>query len=194
MPEKDIETFYPASQQEWRDWLEANHQSKAAVWLVYYKAKSGKPSISWSNAVDEALCFGWIDSTHKSLDQESSIQFFSKRKPKSTWSKVNKDKIQELIASGKMTPAGLKCVEIAQQNGSWSILDEVEALIIPADLEERFKTQPSAKEAFLTLGKSAKKSILHRLVMAKLPDTRAKRIDEIMELLGGKGADQSNIQ
>ena len=107
MEKKEIETFYPTSQQQWRQWLEENHRSKQAVWLVHYKKKSGVPTISWSEAVDEALCFGWIDSVRKTLDNETFIQFFSKRKPNGTWSKVNKKKIRQLVEAGLMTQAGL---------------------------------------------------------------------------------------
>ena len=89
-----IEIFYPESNQHWRAWLEENHIDKNAVWLIFYKKQANKPTLSWSEAVDEALCFGWIDSVKKTLDAERSIQFFSKRKPKSTWSKINKGKIR----------------------------------------------------------------------------------------------------
>lgn len=186
MPEKEIETFYPSSRQEWRQWLQENHHSKPFIWLVQHKVKSGKPSISWSEAVDEALCFGWIDSTRKTLDSNTFIQFFCPRKPKSVWSKINKAKIERLTEEGLMTPAGQVCVEVAKQNGYWSILDEVEELIIPADLEKEFEAKPGLKEVFLSLSKSAKKAMLHRLVMGKQAATRQKRIGEIVAQLGQK--------
>jgi len=182
MEKKEIETFYPTSQQQWRQWLEKNHRSKQAVWLVHYKKKSGVPTISWSEAVDEALCFGWIDSIRKSLDNETFIQFFSRRKPNGTWSKVNKEKIRQLIEAGLMTQAGLESIETAKQNGSWTILDEVEELILPHDLEIEFNTQPGSKDFFLSLSKSVRKAMLQRLVLAKQPETRQKRIREIAEL------------
>src|SRR4051812_42240089 len=103
MPEKDIEIYYPASQAEWRQWLQKNHGLKQSVWLVLYNKASLQPTISWSVAVDEALCFGWIDSKKVSIDKERSHQFFSRRKAKSTWSKINKEKIERLIADGLMT-------------------------------------------------------------------------------------------
>ena len=108
--------------------------SENAFWVIFYKQKADKPTITWSDAVDEALCFGWIDSIKKTLDEERSIQFFIKRKPKSTWSKINKEKVKKLIAAEKMMQAGLGCIEIAQENRSWEILDSVEELIIPKDL------------------------------------------------------------
>lgn len=106
MQKDEIEIFYPASQAEWRLWLQQNHFSKKAVWLVFYNKKSKIKSITWSEAVDEALCFGWIDSKKISIDKDTSHQFFSKRKPKSTWSKINKNKVEKLIEQGLMTEAG----------------------------------------------------------------------------------------
>lgn len=122
MPTIDTELFYAANKSQWRKWLEKNYNKKDGVWLVQYKRNSGVSTISWSDAVDEALCFGWIDSIKHPIDEEKFKQFFSKRKASSTWSKVNKEKVEQLIASGKMHPAGLACIEIAQKNGMWSIL------------------------------------------------------------------------
>ncbi len=186
MQNKAIETFCPTSRQDWRQWLKENHDLKQSVWLVYYKKKSNISTVSYSDAVDEALCFGWIDSTLKSLDSERFMQFFCKRKPTSVWSKINKGKVQQLISNGLMTPAGLVSIEIAKQNGSWLILDDVEELKIPEDLAEEFKNKPGSKEYFLSLSNSIKKSILQWLVLAKRPETRRKRITEIAELAAQK--------
>lgn len=186
MQKKDIETICPTSQKDWREWLKENHSSKQSVWLVQYKKKSNIPTVAWSDAVDEALCFGWIDSTRKSLDHETFIQFFSKRKPNSVWSKINKAKVERLIAEGLMTEAGHQSIERAKQNGSWIILDEVEELKISEDLEEEFKSKPGSMEYFLSLSKSVRKSILQWLVLAKRPETRQKRITEIAELAAQK--------
>lgn len=182
MQKKETETYCPASRKEWRQWLKENHHSKQSVWLICHKMKSGKPSLSWSDAVDEALCFGWIDSVRKSIDEDSFKQFFGRRKAKGTWSKVNKAKVQQLIAAGLMTKAGLDSIETAKQNGSWIILDAVEELVIPKDLAAAFKTKPGSKDYFLSLSKSVKKAILQWLVLAKLPATRQRRINEIAEL------------
>ncbi len=184
MSEKDIDSFYPASRQQWRKWLQKHHEKKQSIWLIYYKKASGMPTISWSDAVDEALCFGWIDSTKKTLDEERSIQFFSKRKARSTWSKINKGKVKKLIEEGNMTPAGLKSIELAKENGSWSVLDEVEELTIPKDLEKAFKSHTGSKIYFLSLSKSVRKMMLQWIALAKRPETRQKRIDEIAELTG----------
>jgi uncharacterized protein YdeI (YjbR/CyaY-like superfamily) len=177
--EKPIETFYPSNKQEWRDWLEVNHDTKLSIWVIFYKKSSNIPTITWSESVDEALCYGWIDSVKKSIDSEKSIQFFSRRKPNSTWSKINKEKIKSLIENGKMTEAGLKCIEIAKQNGTWTILDEVEELIIPKDLESAFDNLPGSMEFFQSLTKTSRKVMLQWIVMAKQNETRQKRILEI---------------
>lgn len=181
MTMNEPEIFYPTSLTVWRQWLEENHVSKSSVWLVFYAKSSEKSSITWSEAVDVALCFGWIDSKKIKIDEETSHQFFSKRKPKSTWSKINKEKVQQLIENKLMTLAGLSIIEIAKQNGSWTILDEVEALIIPDDLEKAFMNRKGSKEYFLGLSKTIKKMMLTSLVLAKRPETRQKRIDEIAE-------------
>ncbi len=144
------------------------------------------PSLSWSEAVDEALCFGWIDSTKRTIDDESFMQFFSRRKPGSVWSKINKAKVEQLIEAGLMTQAGYESIEKAKQNGSWAILDEAETLVIPPDLEIGFNTNPGSMDFFLSLSKSAKKSILQWLLLAKRPETRQKRITEIAMLAAQK--------
>ena len=186
MESTEIEVFCPASQQEWRQWLEENHCSKQSVWLIYYKKQAQMPSISWSEAVDEALCFGWIDSTAKPIDEHTYRQFFTKRKPKSVWSKVNKDKIERFIKDGLMAEAGYKAIEIAKQNGSWTTLDDVEALIIPEDLALAFQKNSGLKEIFLNLSRSVIKNHLYRLALAKRPETRQQRIKGIIEAISQK--------
>lgn len=181
---KDPEIFYPANLTAWRKWLIKNHLSEQSVWLVFYTKSSGKPSLTWSEAVDVALCFGWIDSKKIKIDHETSHQFFSKRKPKSTWSKINKEKVQRLIEDDLMAPAGYESIETAKQNGSWTILDEVEKLTIPNDLEKAFKKHKGSRDYFLSLSKSVKKMMLQWIVLAKRPETREKRINEIATLAG----------
>jgi uncharacterized protein YdeI (YjbR/CyaY-like superfamily) len=180
--ENEIEIFYPTSQKEWRQWLHKFHAIKESVWIVFYNKASALPSLSWSDAVDVALCYGWIDSKKVAVDNVKSHQFFSRRKAKSTWSKINKNKIERLIADGLMAEAGLFSIEIAKQNGSWTILDEVEELIIPKDLESAFEMQQGAKDYFLSLSKTSKKGMLQWIVLAKQTETRQKRINEIVTL------------
>ncbi|MBD8489715.1 YdeI/OmpD-associated family protein [Echinicola sp. CAU 1574] len=177
----EIESFDPADKKAWREWLEKNHKIKDAVWLIIHKKGSSKPNLSWSETVDEALCFGWIDSTKRPIDSEKYIQYFGKRKPNSIWSKINKDKIEQLITSGLMSESGLESVKIAKQNGSWTLLDSAEKLEIPVDLEEAFGQRPAAKTYFLSLSKSSRKSLLQWIAMAKRPATREKRISELIE-------------
>ena len=141
---------------------------------------------SWSESVDEALCFGWIDSKAVTLDEHQYKQFFTRRKPKSVWSRINKEKIDRLIADGLMTEAGMRSIEIAKENGSWTSLDEFEDLIIPKDLEKAFKLHKGSKAFFTGLSKSVKKAMLYWIGSAKLPETRQRRINEVAEL-GGKG-------
>lgn len=172
------QTIYIQAKAEWRQWLEQHHQKEQSVWVVCNTKKSNLPLVYWSELVDEALCFGWIDSTRKTIDENSFMQLFSRRKPKSTWSKINKEKVKILIENDLMAPAGYETIKIARQNGSWTILDSVEELIIPEDLEEAFRIHPGAKDYFLSLNKSAKKIILQWIILAKLPETRMKRIDE----------------
>jgi len=180
--EKEIDTFYPKNRKEWRKWLQDYHDKKQSIWLIYYKKKSNIPTVIYTEAVDEALCFGWIDSKAKPIDENKFMQFFSKRKTNSVWSKVNKEKIERLTKEGLMTKAGYEIIEIAKQNGSWTILDEAEALIIPTDLENEFQKRPIAKQYFLSLSRSDKRNILQWLVLAKKQETREKRVIEIVEL------------
>lgn len=178
---KDVEEYCPSNKKEWRKWLELNHKKKNAVWVVFYKKKSLNYNLSWSESVEEALCFGWIDSTKKTVDEEKYIQYFSKRKANSNWSKVNKDKVQTLIDQGLMEEEGYKCIEIAKKNGSWTIMDGVEELIIPQDLKEGFANYTGSIEYFDSLSKSVKKGLLYWVVSAKRKETRQKRVSEIVE-------------
>lgn len=182
MKQEQTEQFYPENRNAWRKWLRKHHASKQSVWLILYKKDANQPTITWSEAVDEALCFGWVDSTRRPVDKDKFIQFFGRRKPNSTWSKINKEKVERLINDGLMTKAGMACVEAAKQSGSWTILDKVEELHIPPDLAKAFKKHKGSKAFFMGLSKSNKKAILQWLVLAKRPETREKRITEIATL------------
>ncbi len=181
MQQEEAESFCPSNVEEWRAWLTKNHQSKQSVWLIYYKKGAGVPSITWSEAVDQALCFGWIDSTAKAIDEHRFRQFFCKRKPTSVWSKINKEKVQRLIKGGLMAPAGLASIDVAKKNGSWAILDEAEELIVPKDLSAAFRKHKRSKAFFTGLSKSVRKAMLQRIVLARRPETWQKRISEIAE-------------
>jgi len=177
-----VKIFHAKTQKEWRKWLEKNHRSEKAVWLIFYKKGSGIQSTNYAEALEEALCFGWIDSKANKKDDESYYQYFAKRKPESNWSKINKEKIAGLIEKGLMTPAGFESIEIAKRNGTWSALDEVEELIIPPDLQLHFDKNIAAFENWKNFSRSIKRGILEWILNAKKPETRHKRIAETVEL------------
>jgi uncharacterized protein YdeI (YjbR/CyaY-like superfamily) len=181
MTKQIIEEFYPETKQHLREWFQKNHLDKDAVWLIYFKKHTGKPSVAWTDAVDEALCFGWIDSKAETIDKDTYRQYFCKRKPSSTWSKVNKQKIENLTAKGLISLAGIKVIEIAKQNGTWTILDDVEELIVPIDLEIAFEAFSNAKDYYSSLSSSKQKILLSWIALAKTEATKQKRILEIAE-------------
>ena len=176
--EDKLDTFQAKNRQAWREWLEQNYITAIGVWLLYYKVKSGQPSVRYSEAVKEALCFGWIDSKAKSIDEERYRQIFTPRKPKSVWSKLNKQYIEELIEQSLMTKAGLEKIEAAKQDGSWTTLDAVEELIIPADLRQALAANETANRYFEAFSNTSKKNILFWIQSAKRPQTRSKRIEQ----------------
>jgi len=180
MPKLDrqLDIFYAKDRQAWREWLKKNHATSNGVWLNYYKIKSGKPSIRYSEAVKEALCFGWIDRKVQSLDKECYRQLFTPRKQKSVWSKLNKQYIEELIEQGLMTEAGLAKIVTAKHDGSWNSLDAIEELIVPADLQQALAENEVANKYFGDFSNTVKKSILFWIESAKLPETRLRRIEQ----------------
>lgn len=179
--EDQLETFCASDRLQWREWLTKHHSTSVGIWLIYYKVKSGKPSVRYSEAVKEALCFGWIDSKVKSLDKERYMQIFTPRKPNSVWSKLNKQYVAELIEQNLMTAAGLAKITIAQQNGSWNALDAIEALTIPEDLKQALKADAAANQCFESLSSSSQKNILTWIESAKRPETRLKRIKKTID-------------
>ncbi|WP_085519045.1 YdeI/OmpD-associated family protein [Marivirga sericea] len=178
---KDAEDYCPCDKNDWRKWLKLNHKKKEGVWLIFNKKKYSNYNLSWSESVDEALCFGWIDSTKRAIDSTKYKQYFSKRKETSNWSKINKDKVKILIDRGLMEKEGYRSIEIAKKNGSWTILDEVEALVIPESLKIEFANYKGSMEFFDSLSKSVKKELLYWVISAKRQETRQKRILEIVE-------------
>ena len=180
MTQPELKSFYPKDRKAWRKWLEKNHATSPGIWLIYYKKSSGKPRVEYNDAVEEALCFGWIDSTMRPLDEVSYIQRFSPRKPKSVWSALNKTRIEKLLKEGLMTAAGLEKIDIAKKNGSWTTIDHVENLEIPADLAKAFSKNKKAWKNFQAFGKFRKKQMLYRVGMAKLPETRKLRIAQVI--------------
>lgn len=178
----EYEQFYPADRQAWRDWLAANHDRAPGVWVIRYKQEAGQPSVTYAEIAEEALCFGWIDSTQRKLDDERNVILVTHRKPKSGWSKVNKERIERLTAEGLMHPAGQAKIDAAKADGSWSKLDAIEALTMPDDLREALAANADAQRHFAAFPPSAQKIILHWVSSAKRPETRAKRVDETVRL------------
>ena len=169
---------------EWRRWLVKNHEKESEIWLVFYKVKVKKESVKYEEAVEEALCFGWIDSLVKRIDDEKHMQKYTPRKPKSNWSARNKARVEKLIKAGSMTAIGLGKIEIAKRDGSWDKLNSVDIrLEIPPDLEVALKKQPAARKNYDNLPPSRKKQFLWWIQSAKRDATRQKRIKETIAML-----------
>ncbi|MDG5492173.1 YdeI family protein [Psychroserpens sp. SPM9] len=167
---------------EWRAWLHKNHDSSTGIYLIFYKVENKETSMRWEEAVKVALCYGWIDSTVKSLGEGKRKQYFCPRKPKSVWSALNKKHLIDLKKNNLMHESGLKSIQIAKQNGSWTALDAVEKGIIPEALQIAFDQHPEAFENFNNFAPSYRKSYLYWLNQAKRETTREKRISEIIKL------------
>jgi uncharacterized protein YdeI (YjbR/CyaY-like superfamily) len=171
----------PKSRQAWRAWLEKNHAASTGVWVVYAKKHSGLPSLTYNDAVEEALCFGWIDSKLNPIDENFFMQVFTPRKLKSAWSKLNKTRVERMLAAGRMAPAGLAAVEAAKRSGTWDAMTHVDNLIVPPDLEKALKANPDARRHWGSYTPSRRKGVLYRLAGAKRPETRARYLEDIIE-------------
>ena len=182
MVEVPNNSIHPETRAAWRSWLEQHHEQDQGVWLISYKKAAGKPRFNYDEAVEEALCFGWIDSKPNKLDQERSLLWFAPRKPRTGWSKLNKDRVKRLIQQELMMPIGLAKVEAAKTDGSWNALDAIEALEIPSDLEQALTLFDEAKQNFEAFPRSTKRGILEWIAAAKKPETRAKRVAETAQL------------
>jgi uncharacterized protein YdeI (YjbR/CyaY-like superfamily) len=163
-----------------REWLSKHHTQNASIWLITWK-KPDTRHVAYNDVVEEALCFGWVDSLPRKLDAQRSMLLLSPRKPKSAWSKLNRDRAERLMAEGLMAPAGLKVVKAAQVSGMWTKLDTVEALEIPPDLDNAFLSSKTARNHFDAFPKSVKRGILEWILQAKKPETRMARIAETVE-------------
>lgn len=179
---KDIQEHYFKNDTEWRNWLHENHSNTNGIYLIFYTVAHEKDSMRWEEAVRVALCYGWIDSTVKSLGNGKRRQYFCPRKPKSVWSKINKDYIEELTGKGLMHESGLKKIEAAKKDGSWTALDDVENGIVPQDLQKAFNRNKKAFENYQNFTRGQRKSYLYWLKQAKREETRKIRIAEIIRL------------
>ncbi len=168
----------PADRQGWRDWLEANHAAPGGVWLISWRASSGRTNVDYEAAVEEALCFGWVDSRGGTVDDERTKLYFAARKPTSGWARPNKERVARLMAAGRMAPAGIAAIERAKANGSWTILDAVERLEVPEDLGSALEARPPARANWDAFPRSARRALLEWIALEKRDETRARRIQE----------------
>lgn len=176
----DFPIYHPRDLAAWRAWLAANHDAVRGVWVASWRKASGRDRVPYEDLVEEAICFGWIDSTVNTLDDERGLQLMTPRKPKSGWTRLNRDRFAAAEADGRMTDAGRRAAEAAKANGWWTIYDAVEDLIEPGDLAEALDAAPAARAAWDGFPPSARKQMLWWVVTAGRPATRAKRIAKIV--------------
>lgn len=184
----ELKNKYPVllfkDQQQWASWLEAHHASSPGIWMQIAKKSSGLTSASYAEALEEALCYGWIDGQKKSHDESSWLQKFTPRGPKSVWSKINREKAQELVKLKRMKAAGLKAIEAAKQNGCWdSAYDGQSKASVPPDLQAALRKNARARAFFETLNSANRYAILYRLQTAKKAETRQKRLEQFVRML-----------
>ena len=178
-----MEKVFAKNRQEWRNWLEENHDKLSEIYLAFYKLSAKKPTVTYEEAVEEALCFGWIDGIRKGIDEETYMNRFTPRKPKSTWSVVNKDRVEKLISEGKMTEAGMKLVEIAKQNGQWDAAYQLSAKQeIPQDLDDALEANEAALIFFKSLSNTNQFTYIRQIEKVKSPELRAERLERIIKL------------
>jgi uncharacterized protein YdeI (YjbR/CyaY-like superfamily) len=173
--------FLPDGRADWRAWLEAHHAETSGVWLVSWKVRTGRPTVSYEEAVEEALCFGWIDGKAQRVDDERTMIRFSPRRPGSAWARSNRDRVERLEAAGSMTDAGRRVVEAARADGSWTLLEAVEGMVVPDDLALALAGRPGAREHFDAYSPSARKGVLSWITLARRPATRASRFARAAE-------------
>jgi uncharacterized protein YdeI (YjbR/CyaY-like superfamily) len=172
----DVPIVEPRSRAEWRAWLEANHATAPGAWLVALRKAAGRP-VTYEDQIEEALCFGWVDGRAAPIDAERSKLHFSPRRTGSGWAATNKARIERLLASGRMAPAGIAAVERAKADGSWTLYDSPERLEVPPDLAAELDARPSARTNWEAFPPSARKMALAWIATAKRPDTRARRVE-----------------
>jgi uncharacterized protein YdeI (YjbR/CyaY-like superfamily) len=172
--------YHPASRGAWRAWLEAHHETERGVWVASWRRRTGRASVPYPEVVEEALCFGWIDSTVNVLDDDRSLQLVTPRKPRSSWTRLNRERVARMEAAGRMTDAGRRAVAAAQANGWWTLYDTVEDLEEPDDLAAALDDRPRARATWDAFPPSARKGMLWWVVSAARPETRARRIGRIV--------------
>ena len=183
---KDLPLVQPKSRTAWRAWLHKNHASSSGIWLVYAKKHTGIPSLTYADAVEEALCYGWIDSLVHPIDDSLYRQIFTPRKEKSAWSALNKKRVERLIADGLMTSAGMKLIDAAKTNGGWNTHAATDAMTMPPELKKALNGNAAAKKNWPTYTESQRKGFLRMVTDAKTDETRAKRVARVLEIVGQK--------
>jgi len=179
--------LHVTNRKDWRLWLSENHHKEKEIWLIYYKKHTGKPRVPYNDAVEEALCFGWIDSIVRTIDDERYMQKFTPRKAKSNWSDSNKKRVEKLINAGKMTNAGLEKIETAKINGTWdNIITATKSFEMPIELENALDINASAKNFFNKLAPSSRRQYIGWIASAKKEETKQKRVKEAISMLGKK--------
>lgn len=185
----DYPIFHAETRAQWRAWLAANHGSERGVWLCSWRSPTGRAACPYPDAVEEALCFGWIDSTASKLDDDRGLQLYTPRKPKSSWTRLNRRRVDAMEAAGLMTEAGRRAVEAAKANGYWTIYDAVEDLSEPDDLASALDADARARSNWDGFPPSARKQMLWWVISAVQPDTRARRVGTIVtEAAAGRRA------
>lgn len=169
---------------EWRQWLGAHHETTPAVWLVSWKRSTGRPAITYEDAVSEALAFGWVDSTAGTVDDERTMLYYTRRRSGSGWARPNKRRIEVLEREGLMTAAGRRTIDAAKADGSWTLLDDVEDLLVPDDLAAAFDAVAGSRAHWDAFPRSVRRGILEWIVTARRPATRARRIQQTAESAG----------
>ena len=175
-PASERPLIAPHDRAQWREWLDSNHATSGGIWLAVGKKGNPVTELDYEGAVLESLCFGWIDSTAKSLDEDRFMELFGPRKRGSVWSRSNKQRVERLVAEGLMTPAGLAVIAAAKADGSWTILDEVEDLVVPDDLAAALEAEAGAADGFAALSDGRRKLALYWIASAKRPQTRERRV------------------
>ena len=180
--ENKLTGYYPKTRKAWRNWLQKNHAVRQNVWLILYRKGTGIATLTYDEVVEEALCFGWIDSKPNKRDDESYFLFVSTRKPKSPWSAINKKRIEKLLHQNKIEDAGLKKIEAAKKDGSWMLLDKIDALEMPIELKKAFLKSKTGLQHFEQFPQSVKKQIYQWIYSAKTEQTVQKRVTETASL------------
>jgi uncharacterized protein YdeI (YjbR/CyaY-like superfamily) len=178
---EDAPLVHADDRQTWRAWLEANHATASGAWLVTWRQRTGRTTLDYEAAIEEALCFGWVDSTGGRFDDERGKLYFAPRKRGSGWAATNKARVERLVADGRMTPAGIAAVDRAKADGSWTVLDSVERLEVPPDLAVALRARPPASDNFDAFPPSARKQLLGWVALAVRPSTRAGRIEKVAD-------------